>query len=432
MKLLAASMLTLSASVASAVAVPQLSNVSMTQDVRSRLVTITYTIDQPAVITLDVLTNGVSVGRGVLDRIEGSCDCRVEPGTYTFLWHPDETMPGAGKITLEKGGCQARLAAYAVDCPPDWMVADLRAGHEREIRYYATSNDVPGGITADIYKTDKLLMRKIPARNVEWMMGAPNGEIGWNRDSGYKAYAPFRRVTLTYDYYCGVYEVTQKQLFNVYGENTFSKDADKGDMRPVNKITWSQCRSAGWGTDSGSWPTGGHAVGDGKPLRKFRDQTGIAVDFPTAAEWEYACRAGSTRGLNSNKDVVNTDKKDDNVNEVAWNAYNSDGHTHDVGSKPPNAWGLYDMHGNVAEWILDNAPKDDATRDAYYTQLPCIDPVGVPYADRHQHPQQRFNRGGGYGSQPWQCRSSAMSYLDSNYVYVGFRLFAPAVAPSAE
>jgi formylglycine-generating enzyme required for sulfatase activity len=130
-----------------------------------------------------------------------------------------------------------------------------------------------------------------------------------------------------------------------------------------------------------------------------------SYDLPTEAEWEYACRAGTTGDYAGD------------VKEMAWYKNNSDGTIHAVGSKKPNAWGIYDMHGNVAEWCKDYFDpkyygKDRSTRDPE-----CMLPMSGYAGDR-------VVRGGGYGSEEKNCRSSYRVNNGATNVsdYVGFRL----------
>jgi formylglycine-generating enzyme required for sulfatase activity len=431
-------------------ATPQLSNVTMTQDVRTHVVTISYTVDQPAVITLDLFVRGAPLGRGALDAVTGACDCRVEAGTHQFTWKPYVSLPDEPErtIEIEDGGAQAKITAYAVDCPPDWMVADLRQDHAKEVKYYACSNSIPGGIGNDVYKTDKIVMRKIPARGVDWMMGSPVGEQGRIADSSYTRYEPYHRVSFTNDYYMAVYETTQGQLYNVSGSTyssfTYEDDSPK---RPVDNITWGRVRGGNqvagddnsWSTVVGvgsEWPDEGHVVDMERAIGKFRSRTGVEFDLPTTAQWEFACRAGTSRAFNNNKDIqkYETERGDDpHLREVGWFKYNaSEGgasnQTHVVGMKMPNAWGLYDMHGNVWEWVLDNVAPE-----GFYTLLPVVEPVGADVATRSSS-LNKHKRGGSFGSDPYQCRSSAMPATSGWWPSLGngFRLAAPAYAPNLD
>jgi formylglycine-generating enzyme required for sulfatase activity len=130
---------------------------------------------------------------------------------------------------------------------------------------------------------------------------------------------PVRQVTINYSFYMGKYEVTQAQWQTVMGDNP-SNFKDCGNC-PVEQVSWD---------DAQKFIQGLNRVNDGYTYR-----------LPTEAEWEYACRAGTTG------DYAGT------LGEMAWYSENSGSKTHTVGGKQPNAWGLADMHGNVWEWCQD-------------------------------------------------------------------------------
>ena len=157
-------------------------------------------------------------------------------------------------------------------------------------------------------------------------------------------------VTLTKPFYLGKYEVTQAQWQAVMGSNPSNF---KGDNLPVECISWHDAKEFC------------------KKLNEiYADKlpAGYQFDLPTEAQWEYACRAGTTTALNNGKDLTSDWGECSNLNEVAWYTKNSGGKTHEVGQKRANAWGLYDMHGNVWEWC----------RDWYgaYPGISVTDPVG--------------------------------------------------------
>ncbi len=184
------------------------------------------------------------------------------------------------------------------------------------------------GVTNDVrYATTHLVMRKIAAKNVTWSMGAYDTDVAYGKaTSGLR-----HNVTLDNDYFIGVFPVTQRQyvLMTSFDNPSYFKNLEDSDMRPVETRKYATIISA--------------------VLPKVREATGIAAfTLPTEAQWEFACRAGTTSELNSGKTLTVA-----NAKEVAWCSDNANGETHPVGLLAPNAYGLYDMHGNVGEGCLD-------------------------------------------------------------------------------
>jgi formylglycine-generating enzyme required for sulfatase activity len=135
------------------------------------------------------------------------------------------------------------------------------------------------------------------------------------------------------------------------------------------------------------------------------EREGKKYRLPTEAEWEYACRAGSEGTFCFGDDASL-------LEQYAWYAPNADGYTHDVGSKKPNAWGLYDMHGNIWEWCLDRYAED-------YTQTPNDGSAYAMPSDKG-----RVLRGGSFNADALKCSCSSRINLGSggkNY-FIGFRL----------
>jgi len=231
--------------------------------------------------------------------------------------------------------------------------------------------DLGGGV--------KLELCGIPAG--KFTMGSPPEEEGWE---GGKRQETQHFVKLTKAFWIGRTEVTQLQWETVMGNNP---SASKGKDLPVELVTWDDARKfcsklnkmgflpAGW-----KWA------------------------LPTEAQWEYVCRAGSHGAYAGD------------LKDMAWFENNSDGKTHAVGTKKPNAWGVYDMHGNVWEWCADNAdfPTDDYSAEA------ITDPTGPATGVLH------ISRGGGARSKGDSCRSAYRScgagvYRDNE---TGLRLIA--------
>ena len=197
---------------------------------------------------------------------------------------------------------------------------------------------------------------------------------------------PRRKVTLTKPFLIGKYEVTQKQWSEVMSNNP---SAFKGDDLPVESVSWEEVQQ---------FIKKLNAVSDGK----FR--------LPSEAEWEYACRAGSTNLYGAGKDREEAGST--NLVDYAWHRANSDNKTHPIGTRKPNAWGLHDLHGNVWEWCQDWFDPDS------YTKTPARDPVNA------QPAVERVMRGGSWFLEAYTLRSAYRSgqlpFAKSQYV--GFRL----------
>src|SRR5437667_1786878 len=185
----------------------------------------------------------------------------------------------------------------------------------------------------------------------EFMMGCSVGDIDCNDDE-----RPTHPVQITKPFEIGKYEVTQAQWQAVMGSNP---STIKGDDRPVETITKTEAQDF---------------------LTKLNERNdGYHYRLPTEGEWEYAARAGSTAPYAGP------------LNEIGWYADNSEDETHPVGKKKPNAWGLYDMEGNVREWVSDLYARN------YYSNSPATDPTGPPAGQRGAGPGPR---GGPPGDPP--------------------------------
>jgi formylglycine-generating enzyme required for sulfatase activity len=432
----------------SVLAVPEIreGSVSMVQDA-SRKVTITYTLDTaPAVVTVDILTNGVPLTGAMLQgRLTGAINCKVEPGTHTVSWRPRAD----DRIVKERDwaeNAKAVVTAWPTNAPPTWMVVDLTK--EDAVEFYPDESWFPEPMTSRVYKTDKLVMRKIPAANVIWRLGSPNAvgnsdylELGRAAD-GATPNELSRPVMLTEDYYIGIFEVTQAQYARLKSLPTQSWTDD--DTRPISNVRWKN-ELRGTETEQYFWPTRGHAVAPSSFMGLLRNRAGgVEFDLPTEAQWEIACRAGEMAAYNNGCDVWTNIVE---VNEVAWTKTNAVGKTHSVGSLKPNRWGLYDMHGNVREWTLDLTITtwtggikitDQEQYNAFLAYSKCrdlmVDPIGPAVARENvtDGTEQSIVKGGSYNDNPDKARSAARVFYGRNasaYQYTGFRLCCPAAIP---
>jgi formylglycine-generating enzyme required for sulfatase activity/serine/threonine protein kinase len=216
------------------------------------------------------------------------------------------------------------------------------------------------------------------------MVFVQGGSFMMGVNNGYDSKKPVHQVTLS-DFYIGKYQITQAQWKAIMGNNP---SYFKGDDLPVENISWNDVQEF---------------------IKKLNEKTGRKYRLPTEAEWEYAAQGGqNSKGYKYSGS--------DNLNEVAWNFYNSGNKTHPVGQKKSNELGLFDMSGNVSEWCQDWEGSD------YYENIPVNNPIGPATGS------YRIVRGGSWGTHTGYCNVSARGNImpgrgDYN---IGFRLLRTA------
>ena len=320
-------------------------------------------------------------------------------GPYHIVWDSANDWP-EGHSSEFTVTATAEVKEQTVDFTSDYLVVNLNTGA-------VTPSAAGPDLSNDTCRTTELWLRRIPKGT--FTMGAPVGEVGiYSNETQHQ-------VTLTEDFYIGVFEVTQKQYSLIQGINASSY---KGDARPVECVSYNAIRGTR-NAVGGGWPAYGHAVGSGSFLSKLRAKTGQTFDLPTEAQWEYACRAGTTTALNTGKNLTSTEQ-DSAMDEAGRYSYNqNDGkggyseHTK-VGSYLPNAWGLYDMHGNVYEWCLD-----------WYKSHLGSSAVTDPKGPNSGPGSSRVMRGGSWGYNAQNCRSAYRDSSDPSYSgnpHIGFRV----------
>lgn len=293
------------------------------------------------------------------------------------------------------------------------------------------------GVTNDVsYMTTNLVMRKIPAGGKVWQAGSPSDELGRTQFEGDP---DLHYVSLTEDYFIGVFPVTQEQHLLIAGTNP-SSFADRPDspVRPVGNVAYSELRGShgsaaknyGSTGEIVNWPTNSylHDVYTDSILAKLRAKftATIHFDLPTGYQWEYACRAGTAGALNSGKDLT-----DANLGELGWYKDNAGEETHRVGLKKPNAFGLYDMHGNVMEQVVEWAGTTgiDQVDKGGSADNPKIDPLGAT----SNSSTVRYKRGGCYANSNNGVKEAARSACRCNsfnftqkFGFIGYRVVCPA------
>ena len=221
---------------------------------------------------------------------------------------------------------------------------------------YAADAPKPGDVVTN---SVGMKLAYIPAG--EFDMGSAAGEKGHEEDEAR------HRVKITHAFRLGATEVTQSQWKAVMGQR---RGKFEGDDRPVEEVSWTDAKAF---------------------CEKLSKADGKTYRLPTEAEWEYACRAGAAGRFGGEK-----------LADLAWFDDNADAATHPVAAKKPNAWGLYDMHGNVAEWCADAyAPG--------YPSGTVADPSGPAEG------KGRVVRGGSFASLERGCRSASRSSAPAAY-----------------
>ena len=279
-------------------------------------------------------------------------------------------------MTLDPGRYHVEVSGTGYDMKREWVT--LEAGKDMTLPLKLAKRDedkvsgsapFPKGtrdtVVASVAKsapvlrgpeptlTNSLGMKFVYIKPGSFMLGSPSSEPGRENDE------TLHQVTLTKGFYLQTTEVTQGQWKRVLGSNP-SNFKSCGDNCPVESVSWSD-------------------------IQEFiaelnRIEGGYKYRLPTEAEWEYACRAGTKGPYVGNLDAM------------AWYTDTSGGKSHAVGGKRPNAWGLYDMHGNVWEWCQD--------RYGDYPSGPLTDPVGSSSG------AYRVNRGGSWYDDAGGCRSA--------------------------
>lgn len=233
-----------------------------------------------------------------------------------------------------------------------------------------------------IHLSDSVILEMVYIFPGDFFMGSPDDEIGRQPDEG-----PVRKVTISKGYYLGKYVVTQQQWETVMGNNpSVFQNFPDSPQRPVERVSWDDTQLFLERLNSMDLDRG-----------HFR--------LPTEAEWEYACRTGS-----SGRYSWGVDSSYRELFHHAWFNSRSEGQSHPVGLKKPNDWGLYDMHGNVWEWVSDWM--------ASYENAAVVDPKGPETGEK------KIIRGGSWFNEPeaLRCANRNAHITQSRQTNNGFRL----------
>lgn len=338
---------------------------------------------------------------------EGATD-PVGVGKHRLVWDAKADMPAFHTPDFT-------VTLQVIASGAQYLVVDLSGG-PNAVTYPVRYSTVGPDVTEDKCRTTELWLRLIMPGTFQ--MGSPNNESGRDGDEQQ------HQVTLSRPYYIGVFEVTQKQWLLMGGSTECIQYA--GDCRPVDQVTYAVLRGSVAGAQ---WPKN-REVDEDSFLGVLRRKTSLMFDLPTEAQWEYACRAGTTTHFNNGKNAGRWDwgsfkdlpywsydwRDTSDAVDVVGRARGNYDDGHDsftehtkVGLYVPNAWGLYDMHGNVAE------PCIDAYKSAMGFAA-VVDPVGA------ESTSSRIAKGGAWNTKEQDCRSAARWGINPSSDKTGVRL----------
>ena len=322
-------------------------NVAFTQDEATHDVTVTYDLStgdgEPAFVSLDVLTNGVSVGATRVKKVSGDVSTAigeaVSPGTgKSIIWKARADLPGLGL-----DNAKVRVTAIATNHYEGlYLVVDLSRGTDSTywpVQYTACKPDT----NSPAFYTTELWLRRVPAGTFAMGYGSSGDP------------APVHNVTLSCDFYCGAVPVTRAQHAIIKGAWPNGEDASMGRY-PVSKVQYNTIRGQNWPNNN--------KTQSGQVVTLLRNKTKLQFDLPTEAQWEYACRAGHSGNSYNDGSAYGDDnaaRAGRGYAPLGWGQANSgwvsgssvNDHWQPVALLKPSDWDFYDFYGNVLEWCRD-------------------------------------------------------------------------------
>jgi formylglycine-generating enzyme required for sulfatase activity len=376
------------------------------------------------------LRNGSSVITNEYGSLSGDL-IGVTPGARRIVWDPAYNNPSYPEALM----VNFSVSLSTADDDNTYMIVDLSGGASAAEYPVSFMSAPPAGGWTQEYKTDKLVLRRIPAGSA--VLGSPEDEIGRSQ-----YFEIQRRTTFTNSFYMAVFETTQKQFENVMGYVPSSiPSGGLGDNRPVSHVEYQLLRgtNSAWkagtsGHAAGTWPqheaTSFFGILNSKLPAAALSAAGLGdyeMELPTVSQWEYACRAGTTGSYNNGTTIAADTETDPNADLLAWYGGTVYNYGVAVGQKLGNAYGLYDMHGNVWEITRDSVSWNYQSPVAIWDGTDQIEPMlyGGTYYIAFQicgGSYYQSKLANGFGAKGVRSASATRSGMTTGEARFGFRI----------
>ena len=432
------------ASAAAAFAAPKvaITDVSAAAD---RTISVSYTLSGgPAIVTFNVQTNdGANTWKDVgsaAAAVSGDANKVIQGRIGTAVWSPDGI---AAADAFQAGTIRFVVKGWPTNDPPDYMAVDISDNSSDisaygRLRFYESADLVPGGVLSNFtYRISKLLFKRMHAAGVTWQMGAGSGE-----SPSSTTVEKLHSVTLSDDYYIGVFPLTEAQCSMIAGSVMANSFPIRRSMRICDKL--SMTGGAAPVIRGANWPL---APGSGSLLYRLRAMTGgrVAFEIPSEAQWEFAARGGNYGAKWGNGTAYAFSGSSDSglpgryrfnqgsdwctTTDIFTSNAKDQGVTNGVpvaGSYAPNSYGLYDMHGGVQEWCLDWYQADISSLGGALN----VSSTDGSKTRSGAAGSYRVLRGGYWNETAQHCRATQRDYLAQgsagDYNQAGLRICCPA------
>jgi formylglycine-generating enzyme required for sulfatase activity len=389
-----------------------LSEATGVTDMRGTVIRL-FSPDGTLVVEVDDPQIGVTIDGGdVVITGAGVKEIRLKPGEHKIQTSKDGKPLRQELISISKNGRQVLRVSREGELAPAPAVAPFDANQAK-----AHQQTWAGYLRTDVVTTNSLGMKLVLIPPGKFVMGAEKTEPGWQEREG-----PKHEVEISKPFAIGAYEVTVGQFRAFVKATKYVTETEQNG----GALQWDAAERVHKRDPAILWNKPGYEQTDDHPVvcvtwndaqafcKWLSDKEGVAYTLPTEAQWEYACRAGTTTARYFGD-------AEDELDAHAWTGTNAEQKAHPVGQKQANPWGLYDLYGNAWEYTAD------CFSTGYYAVSPKVDPPG---ADNGPHAM----RGGSRIDWPALYRSAAREYLGhdwSNNV-VGFRVIAAVRASGSD